>query len=309
MLRLAEQELAKAPSGLTVYELRQALRRRSLQVSVEMLTFVLQEEGRPRIEQVSERPERYAVRMVPWQPTAPTTLEPWERRRQDLVLQLSDPALEVLRLQVPVGDQALRARLDVVAEGTPTVWFSMRVSGPVLLNLLAGTGPRTLSPGWRLPLRALPTHGLAPPVLLVWSASDPRAAADQVVSLLRGTLGVQADRVRLDAEVCTPAEAERRADGYRAVRQARARRSSGGFAQATCLKCGQPLTHPESLRVGVGPECRRYYGPEYFRAMASAPTQDRLWFGAKEPREWLRQVIGDLKPQGSWTGTGEPKDA
>jgi hypothetical protein len=278
---------------LTVYELAHTLRRRGVRVNFETLALVLEEKGRPKIVRISDDPERYALKRAGRPTVAAPVPEPWERLRQDLTLHLSDPALDVLRMRVCVRDQSLPARCDVVVDGDPAVWLTLAVKGSALPQALTGLHPRTLSPGLQLPLRPAAVE-VEVPALLVWTAADPRSAASVVVSVLKDALGLAAERIRLAPEVCTPAEADRRVTGYRAVRRARSRQTPGGFGQATCLKCGQPLTHPESLRYGVGPECRRYYGPEYFRAMANPRAHERLWFGSKKPTVWLQHVKQDL---------------
>ncbi|WP_460790920.1 DUF6011 domain-containing protein [Nocardioides maradonensis] len=38
------------------------------------------------------------------------------------------------------------------------------------------------------------------------------------------------------------------------------------FAVTTCAKCGQPLSDPNSVVLGIGPDCLKYFDPEVLAA-------------------------------------------
>ena len=65
-----------------------------------------------------------------------------------------------------------------------------------------------------------------------------------------------------------------------------------------CDHCGQPLSDPYSLLVGVGPVCRGYYEHGVIRGVALASEAPRsksgIYPGAEEAVKQLRLAWGDL---------------
>jgi hypothetical protein len=172
------------------------------------------------------------------------------------------------------------------------VLFTMVVPSAALLGRLAASHPRTLSEGNRLPLRPLTDRDVRNvPILAVWRATEVRESAEFAIAVLQNSLGVEPQRVALDLEVCTPAEAERRSGIRRMVGQVRSPRAQ---SQTTCIKCGQPLTDPMSKRYLMGPYCRASYGIEFERAVTDRRGDARLWIGMKKPKGWLAAVVSEL---------------
>lgn len=228
-------------------------------------------------------------------------LSPWDELQNDVTLHLSDVSLDVLRVAVwPAGRDVrsqsgapvLLLRQELVDDGSAGFWLSLPTRTSGLLKPLLPTRPSTLSPGWRLPLVGVAADHETPPQLLVWRRDDTKTAAAVLRSVLEEALELSTTRVTLTPENCTPAEADRRIGARASIARVRAKRSGmGGYAEAFCDKCGQPLNNPESVRIGVGPECRRYYSPEYFRAMErGSGASTRMLLGAKKANAWLSAV-------------------
>jgi hypothetical protein len=104
-------------------------------------------------------------------------------------------------------------------------------------------------------------------------------------------LGHDATSVKLSVEECSSSEASRRYDITVLVHR---RRGNGGrkrFAETTCLKCGLPLSDPTSVKVGIGPECRRQMGQDAIRALSvPAGSSRRVILGAQKSTTWIGVV-------------------
>ena len=228
----------------------------------------------------------------------------WDGLAKDLTYELSNLSLESLEIVVLDGQQkkySLSLRCDLVLDTPRSLWIALSIVGPAMLAAVRSDGMYTLSPGWRLPLRLLAAHDIELPVLVVWKALDAPSASLSIRTLLEGNLGVAAGRVRLISAHCSPAEAERRAGVRASVRRVQGFGvgSSAAMSNARCDKCGQPLTDPDSIRVGLGPWCRASYGHEYLQAMRDRVIPTRMSFSGKTPGEWLRCLRTDNKVAGT----------
>lgn len=125
----------------------------------------------------------------------------------------------------------------------------------------------------------------------MWVSAGVDAAVEAALVVFESVSGLNMQTAHLDLESCTPAEADRRVGIRRAVGLARGPRR---FSRHSCIKCGQPLTDQESIRLQMGPHCRVLYGVEYVRALNAPRSDARMWLGTKVPKQWLREVLRDF---------------
>jgi hypothetical protein len=213
----------------------------------------------------------------------------WQSVTTELVYFLSELQTNAVQVEVAgsLGGVVLRMRLDFVQERKGFgIWAALLVPGRKVFDVLAADRARALGPGWSLPLID-PRPDAPLPQVLVWRSSAAVDGAAVVRRVMEERLGVAAGRVAVRRDVCTPAELDRRVTGESTVR--RLRQSSGrtGFAVRACDRCGQPLSDPDSVRLGIGPECRRYYSREVLAAVRGKPLPRP---GTKAQAAWLSEV-------------------
>lgn len=227
----------------------------------------------------------------------------WKTVADEVVYLLSDLQTDTVHVEVGggrPGNALLRMRADFVVErsrsglgaeypalGT-SIWIACLVGGYRLHEELMPTNPQTLGRLWSLPLVAPESPPVLPEVL-VWKVGTPVAAADVVTTCLRDRLGLSVDRVKTRRETCTPRELDLRITGEAMVRRLRFNAGRKNPVETSCDKCGQPLSDPESVRLGIGPECRKYYDHDVLAAVRhpNAPIPRR---GAQGPTAWLADV-------------------
>lgn len=221
----------------------------------------------------------------------PPPREPWGELVIDVASWLNDLATDCIRVNVPIRSAALQLRFDFVrTDHGAEIWLAAYAPTPLLLAQYVRQAPWTLTPGGRLPLIAA-GEDLEVPAVVVWRETAPAAAAARLRNVLEGSLRLDADRVHLDRDECTPLELERRQGDQATIRHLRQRRASSP-ALTTCHHCGHPLSDPVSVRLGIGPECRSSYSTEVLTAIQSKkPTTIRQ--GSVKPKEWLRTITAD----------------
>lgn len=221
----------------------------------------------------------------------PPPREPWGELVIDAASWLNDLATDCVRVSVPIQSDALRLRFDFVrTEHGAEIWLAAYAPTPLLLAQYMRQAPWTLTPGGRLPLIAS-GEGVEVPAVVVWRDTAPAAAAARLRSVLEGSLRLDADRVHLDRDECTPLELERRQGDQATIRHLRQRRASSP-ALTTCYHCGHPLSDPVSVKLGIGPECRSSYSTEVLTAIQSK-KRTTIRQGSVKPKEWLRTVTAD----------------
>lgn len=226
----------------------------------------------------------------------PPPREPWGELVIDVASWLNDLATDCVRVSVPVQTEGLRLRFDFVrTEHGAEIWLAAYAPTPLLLAQYVRQAPWTLTPGGRLPLIAS-GEDVEVPAVVVWRETAPAAAAARLRSVLEGSLRLDADRVHLDRDECTPLELERRQGDQATIRHLRQRRASSP-ALTTCYHCGHPLSDPVSVKLGIGPECRSSYSTEVLTAIQSK-KRTTIRQGSVKPKEWLRTITAD------WLRTG-----
>ncbi|MFF0341566.1 DUF6011 domain-containing protein [Kribbella sp. NPDC004875] len=224
-------------------------------------------------------------------PSGAAARKDWPGLTSEIRYFLSEIQTDAVYLQVAgtLGGIVLRLRLDFVdgARKHP-IWLACLVEGEVIRDELLAESPLVLGRNWSLPL-VRPAPDSSPPLVAVWRTSSPGEAADTVRSVLEGRLGIAAERVHLTRDECTPRELDRRVTGQAVVQ--RLRRSGGrkGVVRRSCDRCGQPLSDPESVRLGIGPECRSYYSRQILDAVRR-PSADVRRPGSKSQVTWLSAV-------------------
>ena len=235
----------------------------------------------------------------PVMPTpTPTPIRSWDRVVEDLTWWLSETDTYGVHVEVPASATArLDLRYDFVRTGVGLqVWLAAIARSPELLQAYLTTGPWTLTEPGRLPLvSALPD--LVAPAVVVWRHATPKAAALALHEVLGETLALPVDRVRLHRQQCTPAELERRLGDEATIRRLGGRAGRKRPAVSQCDRCGQPLSDPVSVQLGIGPECRKHYSKEVIRRLRSpgqtfprpGSIREKEWLATVEP--WLRGTI------------------
>jgi hypothetical protein len=169
-------------------------------------------------------------------------------------------------------DGNLRARLEVIDGTGATLWFCIRVGTHEDWVALRDGGESTTS--WSLPLRPAPQRSDYP-APLIWRCREIEEIASAAERVSKALHLDKFDTVELTV-IPPPRPASDGATGDAATAQRLIRRR--GLiprgrkypVRGYCDHCGQPLSDPYSLLVGVGPVCRQYYSPAVLRAVASA---------------------------------------
>ena len=232
--------------------------------------------------------------------TSPTPSFTWPYFTKELEFFLAELQTDTVHINVAgaQGGVVLRMRLDFVEDkGRLAIWLACLVEGSKLLEMLCEEAPLVLGQAWSLPLKR-PAPDLSPPQVIVWRTSSALEAASAVRAALEKRLGLSAQRIRLSRDVCTPNELDRRCSGQATVQRVRQSQGRRHFAERSCDRCGQPLSEPESVRLGIGPECRKYYSREVLDAIKQ-PGGEVQRPGAKSPREWLSNL------RDTWARGGE----
>lgn len=219
----------------------------------------------------------------PPEPNYPAT-EPGSELQYQLSLLETDTVLLSL-------DGHVRLRCDFVrTDRGDQIWVSAKVVDQSLHTRLAAVpGAHQPGPGLRLPLRPATAEPAEIPGLLVWRATTP-ALACQAVELAQQAWPTPG-RWRIEVEVCSTAELERRVSGERLIRRLGSR-AQRGTPVRDCAHCGLPLSDPTSVRLGIGPECYSRYHSEVRHAAVTRKPGTHVRLGAKKPKHWLR----DLRP-------------
>lgn len=169
------------------------------------------------------------------------------------------------------------------------VWIATAVTNPEDWIAASRAGAWSLRPGWKLPLvKAAEVPGGAP-MVLVYREASAADAAQRVQAVVAELWDVQSGTARLEKVTCSPAELERRVLGEHTVRRLVARATPRGPTVKTCERCGQPLTDPSSVALGIGPECRKYYSTEVLRAV-KARSKVIPKMSAQKPTSWAKAI-------------------
>lgn len=186
-----------------------------------------------------------------------------------------------------------------VQTGARTHLVYVAVSVPALHRLLGAAGWESFAPD-RLHLSRHGedefTHGQVA-VCLVRTA-DARELADMVFGAVFNEFMVDdPNRLTLHIEECSPREVTRRFEELGRLGRLIPRRGtsrSRGIAIASCRICGQPLSDPESVKIGIGPECRRRHLGAGARRVLANPGLDRIAMVSALPeRVWRARAVRD----------------
>lgn len=204
----------------------------------------------------------------------------------DLLLKLYP--VEIDAVEVSHSDHPeFRIRVDKLDDEKNPYWMSVWISDQALP--IPGAWKRLRK--WRLPLKPLDVPKRHLPGLGVLQVADEQTLGRSVETITSRMLGNDAEGVRLSAEECSQAEANRRYGVTVLVNRRRGNGARKRFVETTCLKCGLPLSDPISVKVGIGPECRRQMGQDAIRALsADAGSRRRIILGARKPATWVSVV-------------------
>lgn len=204
----------------------------------------------------------------------------------DLVLALHPVEIDAVELTHP-DHPGFRLRIDKLEDDNKPYWLSVWISE----QSLPMPGPWKCLQKWRLPLRPLKVPEQQLPGLGVLQFAQEKAAGEAAQVIASRLLGEDAAVVKLSAEECSQSEANRR---YGIAVLVHRRHGHGGrkrFVETTCLKCGLPLSDPTSVKIGIGPACRRQMGRDAIRAL-SVPqgSSRRVILGARASKAWVTLV-------------------
>lgn len=207
-------------------------------------------------------------------------------------------AVELHKLQVDAVQldhtafPRFRLRVDKVSNGNLPFWLSFWLATPDDFRA-APSGPLWMTlPRWRLPLAPLTGPMTQLPALGVLQFADVRSATNMAQAIAETVLREEAAGTSLTAEECEQAEANRRLGAGAMINR---RRTGGGggrarFAESTCVKCGMPLSDPESVKIGIGPECRKHLGEDVIHALRSTTRAKCHVLGARPKTAWAEVV-------------------
>ena len=171
---------------------------------------------------------------------------------------------------------AITFRLEVVDEQRP-LWLCLRITDAARWSLLCKDA-EGLSPDWSLPL--LPaSQNDAFPAPLIWRCGDVPHLTQRMKHLCAVSGFGTFEHLDVRPPAASSADAAQREDAE--VARLKARRSAMAKGRrypinGSCDQCGQPLSDPFSLLVGVGPVCREYYSPRVLHRVATEGDGDRI---------------------------------
>lgn len=197
-------------------------------------------------------------------------------RLRDLALTpAGNPRPGATGVEIRWRGRTMTLRVEVVdeREGAQCFWLCLRVSRTRDWMRLHATA-ETPSPGWMLPWLVATKESADLPSLLAWRSVDLDGVVDAIIEVgdaLR--FGSLADVTV--ATIKTPRPAPDRSESVDGAAVGRLLRRRGPIppgrkypVRGTCDRCGQPLSDPYSLLIGVGPVCRQHYPPQVIAAVA-----------------------------------------
>jgi Family of unknown function (DUF6011) len=218
----------------------------------------------------------------------------WDAVQLETLVSLSDIGTDVLRIRILSRNRSrtfFRLRLDYVGPpAQPEIWMSGGSVNQALMRRLLRSAPSVLSPGLQLPLIAPSSDATLTPTAFVWRLSSPHEAAEKFREVVGDHLEIHPSCLRTDKETCSPMELERRVGWDATVRRLRGRRMRKHGIVSFCDRCGQGLSDPNSVAIGIGPECLKYYSRDVLTAARHGDVQ-LLRTGAKLPKRWLHEVV------------------
>ena len=274
----------KSPGAWSLRSLAQHLARRH---KVQPAVVIWELEQSPDFRRPTELP---AGGPRPRPVKASASVRSWASLVTDVALWLSEADTDSLGVEVTSAASArLELRYDFVRTMAGVqLWLTAAAPGPAVLAAYLRTDPWSLTPPGVLPLVPAPAR-LTAPAVLVWRHSTPQEAAATLSTVLGDGLGVRIERLRVERHQCTPAELDRRTTDEGTVRRITARRGARRAAVSQCDRCGQPLSDPVSVQLGIGPECRRYYSQQVLRRL-QRPGSYSPRPGSVKEKEWLALV-------------------
>lgn len=213
----------------------------------------------------------------------------WEEARGEIAYQMKRIEVDRTRVQVDVGEGRTRLvmRLDHVgAADNSEIWSAMRVNDPELKVRLLVHEPYSLAAGWRLPLSQASSIENERPPVLVWKARDASYAAELVSLVINTASAANCHRISIESDECTGRELDRRY-GIEAIRRTWSSKARQRASITECIRCGLPLSDPESVKLRIGPECRGYYSKPVLSALRSRKPP-RLQ--AVRPKVWVKSI-------------------
>jgi hypothetical protein len=231
----------------------------------------------------------------------------WNSRATDVKLALFNIEFDELRLAVSLSPEMNAGSLDIrihrVVDERPWFIASLIAVGPRPAGQCAAAGWQQWRRPWNLQWRRrpLPLQDVedGERILCAHRSKTPDGVVREVFRLLTDHLHFRgACRPHLEIVNCSWAEAARRLTELDDIGLMASRPRPGSSrkpAVAYCNKCGQPLSDPESLSWGMGPECRRRYLTEAVRGVHKYPDiERRLWVGAVPMKTWRRETKARL---------------
>jgi hypothetical protein len=203
-----------------------------------------------------------------------------------------------ISLEVSGRHGTITARIEVV-DDEAAYWFCVRACDPTTWAALRDEA-ETPSADWTLPWRPAPTAAQTLPALLAWRSADLSATIAAACNVAAALQIKSADTVKLRILAAPPKRFPDLAAEERTIERLTRRRGaipSGRThpVQGWCDHCGQPLSDPYSLLVGIGPVCRQYYSPRVLSAVARArsPVDSSSSVSRRTPADALARLAQD----------------
>jgi len=230
--------------------------------------------------------------------TSKASVKTWPELALDLRVGLENMATDDIELRIPVRGEISAHLPDFVMHVTyvqvsPTDvenWIVAFTSKQAVLDDLLPTKPVTLSDGLHFPFRD-PPKTCVETMPLVWRSRSPLQAETRLLEILQERLRIDPGRVRVSMTDCTPLELDRRLHISSVVNRLQSRHEHRPLAGAACDRCGQPLYDRESVRLGIGPECRKHYSPEIISAVKNG-TADSQQRSGVALNDWVALLRG-----------------
>lgn len=214
--------------------------------------------------------------------------ELWTQLERRLTRHFEDPETSTTRVVLWTGDerdrgtQVLRFRTDRVGEWEESILHVVALAkNERVFQLLRNFLPLRLTEP-ASPMLVVEDASDKAPVVMAGQFSIVADAAAGIVGVL-AALGASFSHVAVyTAVVAQPAVV--------ALRQARRYRAT---PSGNCAECGRPLSDPESLRIGFGPECFARLHPRV-RRLVEQPTLPAVVHPASSSlSRWAAQVEGE----------------
>lgn len=216
-------------------------------------------------------------------------------RREELLRALRNPETNEIHLRCSGSTGVLHLRCDFVEYLDGQIWVSATSTEAATLKHVLNKNAQSLG-SRRNPLRPAAEGD----TVLVWMSADAVEASAWLNRAIRDA-GADLANAEIDVIACAPKHRMRRQNDAEAWR--RLPRDRRGPVARECIRCGKPLSDPDSVRIGIGPECQKHYSPALIKARRTGLTTLAHPAAKTGPQWWLvvQQWVSALTSHRSMT--------